>query len=266
VTSELIIPVRVLFSEPWEIRFVLGSLAVLLVLGLSLFRLNRRRPTGVYDPQRAWLRAGLYFFTCFLVSWAAGVMPTLRSVPVVRPDQLSDPLWLACTAALTVVILFGYGVIWRKGTVSYGRPLVLVVVIPFGIAWGFATGELLLSIWSIFEKTGLGPVAAAVGTFLVGGTLNGLWHAKYWDSRVSPDHNILESNQKKILLAHFPNLILSLGHLALFANPYVFILGQVVALTISVLVMHFPPFWGPASAILPQHNPEGRPRADITRP
>lgn len=265
MTPEFVFPAREWFSEPWEIRFVLGSLAVLVILALSLLRLNRRRPQDVYDPQRAWLRAGLYFFCCFLVSWAAGVMPTLRSVPIARPDQLSDPVWLAYTATLFAVIVFGYGVVWRRGTVSYGRPLKLFLVIPFGIAWGFATGELLLSIWSVLEKTGFGPVIAAVGTFFVGGSLNGLWHAKYWDKRVSPDHNVLESNQKKILLAHFPNLILSTGHLVLFANPYVFILAQVLALTISVVIMHFPPFWGPASAILPQHKPDGRPRAEIAR-
>ncbi len=263
MTSELIFPVRDWFSEPWEARFVLGSLACVLVLALSLFRLNRQRTSDVYDPQRAWLRAGIYFLCCFLLSWAAGVLPVLRSSPIARVGQLSDPLWWVATAALAAVILFGYGVIWRRGTVSHGRPLFVISTLAFGIAWGFATGELLLSVWSLIEKAGFGPIAKAVGTYLVGGTLNGLWHSKYWDIRVSPDHNILECNTTKILLAHTPNLLFSLAHLALFANPYVFVLGQVVALTISTTVMHFPPFWGPASQILPQHNPEGQPRADI---
>ncbi|NKB45466.1 MAG: hypothetical protein GKS03_14435 [Alphaproteobacteria bacterium] len=262
----LVFPTRVLFSEPWEVRFVVSAMVVLVILGLSLLRLNRRRPADIYDPQRAWLRAGLYFTSCFLISWAAGILPTLRSSPIASAGQLSDPVWWLATVALTAVIVFGYGVVWRKGTVPHGRPLFILPVLVFGILWGLATGELLLSVWSLIEKTGFGPVAAAVGTFLVGGSLNGLWHSKYWDSRVSPEHNILETNKKKILLAHFPNLIFSLVHLAVFSNPYVFVFGQVLALTISTWVMHFPPFWGPNSAMVPQHNPEGRPRAEITSP
>ena len=261
--SNLLFPPQVWFSEPWEIRFVISASAGILILALALLRLNRLRPADAYDPQRAWLRAAVYFMFCFLVSWTTGVLPTLRSVPVVRPDQIGDPLWWLATTGLAVIILFGYGVIWRGGTVTHNRPLSLAPLLIFGITWGFATGELLLSIWSIIEKAGFGPVASATGTFLIGGSLNSLWHSKYWDVRVSPDHNVLEFNRKKILLAHFPNLIVSLLHLALFANPYVFLLGQAVALTISTLIMRFPPFWGPASAMVPQHPPEGRPRASI---
>ena len=261
--SNLLFPPQVWFSEPWEIRFVISASAGIVILALALLRLNRLRPADAYDPQRAWLRAAVYFMFCFLVSWTAGVLPTLRSVPVVRPDQIGDPFWWLATTGLAVIILFGYGVIWRGGTVTHNRPLSLAPLLIFGITWGFATGELLLSIWSIIEKAGFGPVASATGTFLIGGSLNGLWHSKYWDVRVSPDHNVLEFNRKKILLAHFPNLIVSLLHLALFANPYVFLLGQAVALTISTLIMRFPPFWGPASAMVPQHPPEGRPRASI---
>lgn len=261
--TDLLFPTQVWFSEPWEIRFVISASVGIIILAVALLRLNRLRPAGVYDPQRAWLRAAIYFMFCFLVSWTAGVLPALRSIPVMRPDQIGDPLWWLATAGLAAIILFGYGVIWRGGTVSHNRPLSLVPLLIFGIAWGVATGELLLSIWSIVEKAGFGPVASAVATFLIVGSLNGLWHSKYWDSRVSPDHNVLECNRTKILLAHFPNLIFSLLHLALFSNPYVFVLGQVVALTISTLVMRFPPFWGPASAMVPQHPPEGRPRAEL---
>jgi hypothetical protein len=261
--AALLFPTRVLFSEPWEIRFVIGASTSILILAVALLRLNRLRPAAVYDPQRAWLRAAIYFLFCFLVSWAAGVLPVLRSIPIVRPDQIGAPLWWGATTGLAAIILFGYGVIWRGGTASHGRRLSLAPLLVFGILWGFATGELLLSIWSIIEKAGFGPVASAVGTFLIGGSLNGLWHSKYWDIRVSPDHNVLECNRTKILLAHFPNLIFSLMHLVQFSNPYVFVLGQVIALTISTLVMRFPPFWGPASAMVPQHPPEGRPRAEL---
>lgn len=254
---------RVLFSEPWEARFVISALTGILILATLLLRLNHQRPNNVYDPQRAWLRAGIFFSSCFLISLAAGVMPTLRSSPVIRPDQLRDPIWWTATIALMAVIAIGYGQVWRKGTVHHGRALFVIPLLCFGILWGLATGEVLLSIWSILEKTGFGPFFATAGTFLIGGSLNGLWHAKYWDSRVSPDHNILETNKRKVLLAHFPNLIFSLLHLAVFSNPFVFLLGQMLALTISTYVMHFPPFWGPNSAMVPQHNPEGRPRAEI---
>lgn len=265
MAASLLFPPRVWFSEPWEARFLVSTTITILILGLSLYRLNQSRPAGTYDPQKAWLRAGLYFTVCFIVSWAAGVLPVLRSVQIASVEQIRSPVWWGSTAVLTSIVLVGYGFIWRRGTYAHGRSLFVFQSLIFGIVWGFATGELLLSVWSIIEKTGFGPVAAAIGTFLVGGSLNGLWHAKYWDSNVSPDHNILECNKTKILLAHFPNLIFSLGHLAIFGNPYVFVLMQILALTISTFAMRFPPFWGSSAVPIPQHNPEGRRRAEIER-
>jgi hypothetical protein len=99
---------------------------------------------------------------------------------------------------------------------------------------------------------------AALAVYLLGGTLNGLWHAKYWDNNVSPDHNIKAQNQRKILLAHTPNLIASLAHMFAFGNPALFVLAQTLALLTSTMVMHFPPFWGPAAAPRPRHDGAGR--------
>ena len=264
MNPEALVPPRVWFDASWEAPFLVISAIGLVTLWIALQRLNRSRPSDIYDPQRAWLRAGLFFIASFVISWATGVLPALLSSPVVREGQASDPLWLVATAVLFVVIFAGYGIVWRKGTVPHGRPLVLVVVLPFGILWGLSAGQVLLSVWVLIEKTGFGSLITAAGTYLIGGSLNGLWHSRFWDIRVSPDHNILETNTQKILLAHTPNLIFSLGHLVLFANPHLFVLAQIIALTISTTVMHFPPFWGPASAMVPQHRPEGRPRAEIT--
>ena len=250
-------------SASWERPLLIVAAITFVVLWITLRRLNRKRPTDIYDPQRAWLRAGQYFIACFVVSWATGVLPTLLTTPFARPDQTSDAMWLLATVGLFAIVLLGYGIVWRGGTASHSRPLFLITVIPFGILWGLSAGQLLLSVWALVEMTGLGPIAAAIGTYLGGGMLNGLWHSKYWDIRVSPDHNILETNTQKIILAHTPNLTLCLVHMVVFANPHVFVLAQVGALTISTWVMHFPPFWGTAAAMVPQHKPEGRPRADL---
>ena len=258
-----VFPAWTWFSAGWESPVLILAISIALICGTTLWHLNRNRPADVYDPQRAWLRAGLYFTGCFIVSWTIGVLPVLVSQPLAFPYQLRDPLWITATIALFIVILFGYGVVWRQGTISHGRPLLWLSVLPFGLFWGLASGQMLLCVWALIEKLGFGSMVAAIGTYLIGGTLNGLWHSKYWDSRVSPDHNIVETNTRKVMLAHMPNLILSLGHMVLFANPMVFVLAQTLALTVSTAVMHFPPFWGPAAACQPQHKPEGRLRAEL---
>ena len=251
------------FSAPWEIPFITIAVLIAFICAVLLSSLNLTRSSKEYDPQRAWLRAILYFDFCFIVSWLTGVFPMLLSEPIAHSSQLNNPTWIFCTGLLLCVVFVCYAIFWREGTVSNGRPLVWFAVIPFGIIWGLATGQMLLSIWALLERTGLQTTWIAVGTLLFGGMVNGFWHSKYWDINVAPDHNIVETNMRKILLAHIPNLGLSLGHLVLFSNPSIFVVSQVIALGISAVVMHFPPFWGLASACVPQHKPEGRPLATI---
>jgi hypothetical protein len=60
---------------------------------------------------------------------------------------------------------------------------------------------------------------------------------------VTPEHNIVEWNGRKVLLAHTPNLIATLTYLTLHGNMGIFILLQTIALLSSTYFMHFPPFW-----------------------
>ncbi len=72
----------------------------------------------------------------------------------------------------------------------------------------------------------------------------GLWHAVYWDVHVSPTHNIIEWNIRKVLLAHNPNLILTSIYVTAWENLGLFVLLQAVALLGSTLAMPFPsPRW-----------------------
>ena len=248
------------FSNPWEVPFLFLVGIIALSLWFTLMRLNASRPANVYDPQRAWLRAILYFFACFLISWLSGVLNFLLNKPFALNNQTSSLIWWIGTGGLLIIVGYGYGVVWRQGTVFHGRQLAIGSTLLFGILWGLSTGQLLLSIWALIEKIDLGIIAATIGTCICGGMLNGLWHAKYWDIKVAPDHNIIETNTRKILLAHTPNLTLSVIHMAIFANPHIFVLTQVIALTISALAMRFPPFYGPSAAMVAQHDPRGRPR------
>ncbi len=99
-----VFPAWTWFSPDWETPFLILSATAALVCGLTLWRLNRSRPSNDYDPRRAWLRAALYFIGCFVVSWAMGVLPVLVSQPIALPDQLRDLVWIAATAILFTAI------------------------------------------------------------------------------------------------------------------------------------------------------------------
>jgi hypothetical protein len=85
----------------------------------------------------------------------------------------------------------------------------------------------------------------------------GLWHQFYWDIYVAPEHNILEWNIKKVLLAHIPNIVITLTYLSLYGNSGVFVLCQTFALVASTYFMRFPPFWSHLPLGAPFRNDMG---------
>jgi hypothetical protein len=196
-----------------------------------------------YDARQAWGRAGIYFIVCLIISWATGVLPRVLSEPIATASQLSGWRWWLITLMCLTVISVGYGVVWAKGTLTHGRPRQWSAVLVFGLLWGLSQGQLFVVIWTIVHRLVSHPFWTYVVAFLVISSFVGVWHSQYWDIYVSPEHNIAEWNGRKVLFVHTPNLLLTLAYLTWWENAGIFILLQTLALLISTIIMHFPPFW-----------------------
>ncbi len=185
-------------------------------------------------PATAWRRALIYFAVCWLVAWASGALAALPGA--VLPGDVG---WLRWTLLGLVVVIVGYWVIWPKGTLTHGRPLRVWAVLAFGLAWGISEGLLFVSVWTVAERWlpwgwALGASLLTIGTFL------GVWHAKYWDLKVAPEHNIESWNLRKVLFVHVPNLAVTLPYLATFGSGAVYVGLQTLGLLGATWAMHFP--------------------------
>jgi hypothetical protein len=219
------------------------ALALSIMLGVRLWGRSRALPSG-YNAELAWLRAGLYFCACFLISRATGVLPALLGNPLATAEQLADPNWLAFTALCFAVVFTGYYMVWPRGTLTHDRVLHWPAVISFGLLWGVSEGQLFLSVWAIAERFVTSRVIVAIVTFLALSAFIGVWHARFWDLHIAPEHNLAEWNARKVLFAHFPNLVVTLTYLAVYGNLGIFVLFQTLALFGSTYFMRFPPYPG----------------------
>lgn len=196
-----------------------------------------------YEPRAAWRWALSYFLVCGLIGALSGAWQRAFGQPLVSPQQLGDPLWLGMTLLGVLIIAVGYGLIWPRGTFTDGRVDHPWLSTGFGLVWGLSQGLLFSSLWVVVEWTGLAPVWVAVCSYLLIGAYNALWHAKVWDIRVSPPHNLRAWNTRKILACHTPNLLFCMGYLLLTDSFGVFVLLQALALALSARAMRFPAWW-----------------------
>lgn len=225
-------------------------LSVILVVFLTVL-LKRQTAVvekGRYDARAAWMRGGIYFVICFLVSWFSGIAPSLLQREAWLPNPLTAT-WGAFAAVCLLIIIVGYFVIWPMGTETHGRPLSWPAVLVFGLLWGLSQGQLFASIWSWPARYFSSDWVVVGIAFIVIATFNGLWHSQFWDIYVSPIHNIEAWNLRKVLLVHVPNLLCTLTFLTLYRNVGLFVALQTLALVGSAYFMHFPPFWGDAAVI-----------------
>ncbi len=202
-----------------------------------------------YRSGRAWLLAGIYFAACLAVSAAAGVLPAILSTPLIPPQDLANPAWVAAAVLCLVVVIVGYWVIWPRGTETHGRRLQPGAVILFGLLWGISQGQLFAAIWNVADRLVAPPWLVVLISFLVIATFQGLWHSRFWDIHVSPPHNIEAWNLRKVLFVHIPNLLVTLSFLTLFHSLGMFVLFQTVALVgsawlyaLSTAPPRLPPF------------------------
>ncbi len=222
-------------------------------IALALAVLYRKRrhavAAGRYSPRLAWLRAGICFSLVGVLAASSGALEMVLGQPLVRPGQFDNPAWLALSLLALTVILVGYGLIWPRGTFTDGRRRHVPTLLLYGSLWGLSQGLLFLSLWLLVARLAPGPWSTALGGYLLIGAFQGLWHRYFWDIQVSPPHNYSEWNGRKVLLAHTPNLVVCLVHMALFGNAGLFVLLQALALLLSTWAMRFPPWWDDYSAV-----------------
>ncbi|MBL8099298.1 MAG: hypothetical protein JNK81_08950 [Anaerolineales bacterium] len=220
--------------------FLFALFAILLILNFALQK--QKNEIKGYSPRLAWIRGGIYFASCFILSVLTGVFQTLISKPITSQENLSNVYWWIFTFVCAIVIYIAYFIIWRRGTLTHGRELHKPSVLLFGLLWGLSEGQLMLSVWAIVEKFSPNIFVIGIISFLIISTFKGLWQSQYWDIHVSPEHNIPEWNLKKVLLGHIPNLIFTLTYLAMFGNALIFLLFQTTGLMICTYYMHFPKY------------------------
>ncbi len=101
--------------------FALAVFAVLVTLVVLRQTRFRNHPWDIYYPKLAWLRGGIYFCCCYLLSYWTGAMRLLVESPLATPEQLADPAWIAFTAGLVVFIFAAYPGVWVYFTPVFER-------------------------------------------------------------------------------------------------------------------------------------------------
>jgi hypothetical protein len=223
------------------IAVVAGGL--FLALAFIYLRRRRGRDPARYYPDLAWLRASMYFSAGLILSWSLGVLPSLLSLPLVSPQQLDSLAWISYTLFYLVVLWVGYAIVWPKGTFTDGRKSHPVVTSFYGVAWGLCHAQVFLCFWALAEWSGLNSYWVAAITYLLLSVYNFAFHQFFWDIKVSPPHNYLRWNMKKVQYCHVPNLLLGLTWLALWGNFGLWVLLQTFCLVLSAHVMRFPAWY-----------------------
>ncbi len=239
--------------------FVLAAM----VFAIALRRYLRGRDPFPYDPKSAWLRAFAYFCVTWALACASGALPTVLTNPLVLAGQAGRLGWWVFTIASVLVVIVGYWIIWPIGTRAHGRRIVIPDTVLFGIAWGLSEGLLFASVWvvayRVFGVSLGGRIGTIVVCYAVLSLFIGVWHARYWDIYIAPEHNVLEWNSRKVAFAHNPNIIVTTTYVTCYHNLSIYVLLQALALLGSTLAMPFPSFRFPN----PEVDPDAAPMQDM---
>jgi hypothetical protein len=225
------------------------AVCMVALLAYYLARYHRReileREVTEFNPMAAWLRAGVAFCSFYLVSWATGTMQAIVTSPVATPEQLASAGWIAWVVGLIVLILVAYWGIWARFTIRFDRKLDLAPQIVYGLLWGTAMGQMILSIWRIAEL--IGREWATWQVFLLAYAFISVWQWLlmdiFWDIYISPEHDSPQSIMLKVPLSHIPNVTLSLIFFAIHRNYAIFVALQTVALVGASINMRMPAPW-----------------------
>lgn len=255
-------------SPQWALALAFAVLGGGFVLALK--RYLRDKAVWRYDPKAAWLRAFAYFSFAWAFAAVSGTLDTLARNPLVFEDQWGDAVWVLATIAVFAVIIVGYWIVWPIGTQSHGRRIVVPDTVVFGIGWGVSEGLIYGSVWllayRVLDDFWGGPVWVALVVIIVMSIFSGVGHATYWDVHVSPEHNIIDWNMRKVAFVHNPNLILCTIYVTWGENLGIYVLLEALALLGSTLFMPFPTFRRPLppDPLSPALGPPTDEPADMT--
>jgi NAD(P)-dependent dehydrogenase (short-subunit alcohol dehydrogenase family) len=231
----------------WPAAIAFAALGIVFVLWLKTYL--RGKQVWRYDSRAAWLRAFAAFSFAWAIAMASGTVPTILGNAWILPGQTSDIYWVISTIVLTVVVFVGYWIIWPIGTLPHGRKIVFPDTFIFGLLWGISEGLFFGSVWLLARRLWnnllsthplISDYATCFTVILVLSAFIGMWHALYWDIHISPNHNIIEWNIRKVLFAHNPNLILGAIYITMWENLGIWVALQAFALLGSTLAMPFP--------------------------
>jgi len=207
---------------------ITAFLIILLIIYLKNFR---GLPQNDFNPVVLWIRAGIYFCSCLVISWLTGTMNKIFQNPIVTQDQLNNTSWIIWTAGCFLLVFVAYWIVWARMTLTFNRKRYLITQILFGLTWGICTAQIFLGIWNfcgIFNWPLWGKWI--LGYILISAYM-GLWQDLYWDVYVVPEHDTPRSLKLKVWSSHVPNMTFSLIYLALYDNQIIFIMLQTLALT-----------------------------------
>ncbi|MEE4184344.1 MAG: hypothetical protein V2J12_01110 [Gammaproteobacteria bacterium] len=227
-----------------------GAIAALgLVLAALYWVRLRGHPWDIYYPKLAWLRGGLYFCACYLLSYWSGAMALLVDNPPVYPGQASDPAWLAATAGSLGFVVAAYAGLWSYFTPVFERQRNPLISGLFGFLWGSSSGQLFLSVWVLAGHLPVPAWGASLVTFGILAAYQPNWHNIYWDHYIAPEHDTPLTQVIKATCCHIPNLIIMLTYLTVYENYLIFVLAQVIACTSAAIGMRFPAPWAEPSRL-----------------
>jgi hypothetical protein len=241
------------------LRIFAGLLVLTLVALVTVYRVRfRNHPWDIYYPKLAWLRAGIYFCCCYLLSYFSGAMELLLTSPIATAAQLADTNWRLFTAGVYAFILLAYTGVWVYFTPVFERQKNPLISGVFGFLWGSSSGQLFLSIWLLVGRLGLPEWGTWLGTFLLLGAYQPNWHNIYWDHYIAPEHDTPMTQKIKALGCHIPNLAIGLTHLTLYDNYFIFVSAQVIACVSAAIGMRYPAPWAAPSALNYAHRTAAR--------
>ncbi len=239
--------------------FAVAIAVVLAGLAAVYFFRYRTHPWDIYYPKLAWLRAGLYFCSCYLLSYWSGAMELLVASPIATPAQLAETRWQLFTAGYYIFIFVAYAGVWSYFTPVFERRSNRLVSAVFGFLWGSSSGQLFLSIWLLVGRAGMPEWGTWLVTFLILGAYQPNWHNIYWDHYIAPEHDTPMTQKIKALGCHIPNLAIGLTHLAFYDSYVLFVSAQVIACMSAALGMRYPAPWVAPSALNYARRTTGKP-------
>ncbi|MEI6693990.1 MAG: hypothetical protein WCL12_04610 [Actinomycetes bacterium] len=240
--------------------------AIILVILLGLYLRNRRwMPWNSYQAGPAWIRGGIYFCICWLLSYFSGGLKLILTSPLATSDNLNNTSWVGFTALCVGFVFMAYSVLWVRYTVRFNRPNKPLMSTLFGLLWGSSSGQLFLATWLFATKAVANIDASWVNKPVLAGviawSLMGIWqpnfHNVYWDHYIAPEHDTALTQKIKALGCHVPNLAITLLYLGLFHNYAIFVGFQVIACISAATGMHFPAPWAKSSELDYAHRTVG---------